>query len=105
MNTGPPGTPLRTRLARFPVFYGWIIVVIATLSSFMSAPGQTFGVSIFVEPMIEELGWTRTKVSALYTLGSLTAASLMLTVGWLLDRFGARTLLILVGVLFGGAAL
>jgi MFS family permease len=26
-------------------------------------------------------------------------------VGWLLDRFGARTLLILVGVLFGGAAL
>ena len=105
MHTGFRSSPRGSRLVRLPFFYGWVIVAIAALLSFMSAPGQTFGISIFVEPMIEELGWTRTTVSGLYTLGSLTAATMMLLVGRLLDRFGARTMLSVVGVMFGGAAL
>ena len=105
VHTGYPASPRRSRLVRLPFFYGWIIVAIATLSGFMSGPGQTFGVSIFVEPMIERLELTRTTVAGLYTLGSLTAATMMLLVGRLLDRFGARTMLFVVGALFGGAAL
>ena len=61
--------------------------------------------SVFVDPIIEEMEWSRTTVSGLYTAGSLTAAASMLLVGRLLDRYGARVLLTVVAVLFGLAAL
>ena len=91
--------------ARLPFFYGWVILPTAALSLFVSGPGQTFAVSVFVDPLIEEFGWSRTTVSGLYTAGSLTAAGAMFGVGWLLDRFGARVMLTVVGVLMGLAAL
>lgn len=72
---------------------------------FISGPGQTYAVSIFVDPIIDELGWSRTTVSGLYTAGSLTAAVAMVLVGRLLDRYGARVMLMAIGVLFGLAAL
>ncbi len=70
---------------------------------FASGPGQTYGVSVFVDPIIEELGWSRTSVSGLYTAGSLTAAAAMFLVGRLLDRHGARATLPVVTLLFGFA--
>jgi sugar phosphate permease len=80
------------------------MLVMASLTAFMSGPGQTYGVSVFVEPMIDTFGWSRTIISGLYTAGSLTAATAMLLVGRLLDRYGARVLLTVVVVLFGLAA-
>ena len=40
---------------------------------FMSGPGQTFVVAIFVDPIIEDTGWSRTTVSAVYSAGSICA--------------------------------
>ena len=71
---------------------------------FISGPGQTFSVSQFVDPLIEEFGWSRTTIAGLYTAGSLTAASSMVGIGWLLDRFGARVVLAGVGIMLGLAA-
>jgi sugar phosphate permease len=71
------------------------------MSMFASGPGQTYTVSLFVNPIIDELGWSRTTVSGLYTAGSLTAATTMFFVGRLLDRYGARVILPVVVVLFG----
>ena len=73
------------------------------MAMFTSGPGQTYAVSLFVNPMIEDLGWSRTTVSGLYTAGSLTAAATMFLVGRLLDRYGARVMLPVVVVLFGFA--
>lgn len=75
------------------------------LVMFISAPGQTYVVSIFVEPMINELGWSRTLFSGLYTGGSLTAALAVPFVGRMLDKFGGRVVLVVVAVLFGFATL
>jgi len=72
---------------------------------FVSGPGQTFSISLFVDPLIDEFGWSRTAISGLYTAGSLTAASSMLGIGWLLDRFGARVVLPGVGLMLGLAAM
>lgn len=71
----------------------------------MSGPGQTYGVSVFVDPIIEDLGLSRTMVAGLYTAGSLTAATTMVIVGRLLDRYGARVMLAVVAILFGFAAI
>ena len=39
----------------FPVFYGWVIMVVGTIGVIMTGPGQTYGVSIFWEHIIKEL--------------------------------------------------
>ena len=62
-------------------------------SLFCSAPGQTYVNSVFLEPMLKELGWSRTIYSATYTMGSLTAAVMMIIVGRVLDKFGYRLVL------------
>ena len=72
---------------------------------FASGPGQTYNLSVFVDPIIEETGWTRTQITGWYAAGSLTAAVLIIGVGRLLDRFGARVVLTVVVVLFGLAAI
>ena len=98
-------SPARPWPARLPIFYGWVILPTAAIALFVSGPGQTFAVSVFVDPLIEEFGWSRTSMSGLYTAGSLTAAGAMFGVGWLLDRFGARVMLTAIGLLMGLAAL
>ena len=75
------------------------------MALFISGPGQTYSVSVFVDPIINDTSWSRTLVSGMYTAGSLTAAALMVLVGRMLDRHGARVLMIVVGILFGFAAL
>jgi MFS family permease len=90
---------------RLPFYYGWIIAGISWLVIFTSAPGQTYVVSVFVEPVIHETGWSRTLVSGLYTAGSLTAALGVLLIGRWLDRYGARVTLAAVVLAFGGAVL
>lgn len=72
---------------------------------FTSGPGQTYAVSLFVNPIIEDLGWSRTTVSGLYTAGSLSAAAGMFFIGRLLDRYGARVMLPIIVLLFGFALL
>ena len=76
-------------IRRLPFFYGWVILAVSGLGMFLSGPGQTYAVSLFVDHIIVDLGWSRTTVSGLYTMGSLTAATGMFLVGRLLDRFGA----------------
>ena len=86
-------------------YYGWVIVAIAGLAHFSSAPGQTYVSSIFLEPMIEDLNWSRTLFSGMYTAGSLTAALFMILVGKALDRIGSRKMLVVLCVLMGFACI
>ena len=86
-------------------YYGWVIVAIAGLAHFSSAPGQTYVSSIFLEPMIEDLNWSRTLFSGMYTAGSLTAALFMILVGKSLDRIGSRKMLVVLCVLMGFACI
>ncbi|HVQ76623.1 MAG TPA: MFS transporter [Candidatus Binatia bacterium] len=86
-------------------YYGWTILGVAILAIFVSSPGQTYVIAVFVNPIEAETGWTRTFISGLYTMGSLTAAAGMLLIGRLMDRFGARVTLTAVGLVFGLAAL
>ena len=105
MHQPDTAAPPQSWTARTPFFYGWTILGVASLGMFISGPGQTYAVSIFVDPIIEETGWSRTSVAGLYALGSGTAAFTMPFVGRLLDKYGARILLTVVGTLFGFAAL
>ena len=81
-------------------FSGWRIVVVAAIALGMTGPGQTVGVSVFIDPMIDALGLSRTQVSSAYLLGTLGGALAMQRVGRLIDTRGTRFAMMVVGILF-----
>jgi MFS family permease len=77
-----------------PVFYGWIMAVIATLGILLSVPGQTMGMAVFAEAFIEVTGLSRTELSLAYMLGTITSAFFLTRAGRWFDVHGARIVLI-----------
>lgn len=82
-------------------FYGWHIVAYSTLALAATGPGQTAAVSVFIDPMIAELGISRSGISTAYLIGTLTGAAAMPWVGRALDRYGVRRTMALIGLVFG----
>lgn len=71
-------------------FYGWRIVLLAALTLGLTAPGQTPGVSVFIDPMMAALDLSRAQISTGYLVGTLAGAATMPWFGRLLDRRGLR---------------
>jgi len=99
--------------ARWPFFYGWMILGTGTLGMLMSVPGQTVGVSVFTDFLIKALGLSRSSLSLAYLVGTVGSALVLSTAGRLYDRRGARAVgvaagaglaLTLVGLSFSPAA-
>src|SRR5690242_3786525 len=88
---------------RLPFYYGWVILFCACCAGFSRQGGAVASLSIFVEPMTREFGWSRTALSGAVSLGGLLAALTAPTLGRLLDRSGAR-LVLCVAVLTTGTA-
>lgn len=76
-------------------------VTAASVAMALTAPGQTAAVSVFVDPIITELGLSRTAVSTAYLAGTLVAALAMPALGSALDRWGPRRLMLGVAAAFG----
>lgn len=73
-----------------PIHYGWVILAAGTLGSFMTLPGQTTGVSVFFDPITQELGISRTWASAAYSVGTLAGILPAPIVGRWIDKRGPR---------------
>ncbi len=84
-------------------FSGWRILAVAVMTSILTGPGQTIGVSVFIDPMVAALGVSRSTVSTAYLIGTLTGASAMPMFGRFVDRRGVRLAQMLVGVAFAAA--
>ncbi len=90
---------MSTRFDRFPVdprrsrvFYGWIVLAGGTMGVVFSAPGQTVGVSVFTDYLIDALDLERSALSLAYLFGTLGSAVVLSWAGRLYDRVGARLL-------------
>lgn len=97
MSRHDPGPPVASKLGRFPFdparlpfFYGWAVLGSATLGVLMSAPGQTVGVSVFTDFLIDALGLSRSLLSLAYCAGTIASALLLSRLGRLYDRYGGR---------------
>lgn len=86
-------------------FYGWHVAGYAAVAAVATAPGQTAGVSAFIDPMIRELGISRSAIATAYLVGTLAGAAAMPFVGRALDRFGPRRTMAVVGAVFGAVLL
>ena len=78
---------------RIPFFYGWLVLVAVCCAGFARQGPAVATLSIFVDPMTQEFGWSRTAISGAVSLGGLLAAFLSPMLGPLLDRHGARVML------------
>jgi len=86
-----------------PKFRGWWILLWATIAAGATAPGQTIGVSSFVDHVIDDLGITRNALSAAYLFGTLLAATFAPWVGRKLDIHGVRRPTLIIAVSFVAA--
>jgi MFS family permease len=92
-------------IAASPVYYGWVVLVAGTLGQLMTTPGQTIGVSVFLDPIITDLRLTRSLVSLLYLLGTLSGSLILPFVGRFIDRRGPRVAVGAIAALFALACL
>jgi len=67
----------------------------------LTAPGQTIGVSVFTDHLIEDLSLSRSQVSTSYLVGTLLGATTLPVVGRWIDRHGVRRMLTVIGLAFG----
>jgi MFS family permease len=82
---------------------GWVVLVASMLGVFMTTPGQTIGVSVFIEYLGADLGLSRAQVLLLYSIGTLIGILPAPYVGRLIDRFGPRNVIGFIAVSLGGA--
>ena len=82
---------------------GWIVVIAAFAGVFATTPGQTVGVSSFVDPIAADLGIARERVLMLYSVGTFLGILTAPPIGWLVDRFGPRGLIVPVVLALGAA--
>jgi MFS transporter, OFA family, oxalate/formate antiporter len=90
---------------RLPFFYGWVILACLCCCGFARQGPAVATLSIFVEPMTSEFGWSRTALSGAVSLGGILAALTSPLIGPLLDRRGARMMLCAAVLLTGLATM
>ncbi|WP_245916148.1 MFS transporter [Aureicoccus marinus] len=76
--------------ARSRLFYGYVVLFIGTLGVWCSIPGQTIGVSVFTDPVMDALGLSRDQFSNAYAIGTILSSLFISKAGRWFDRFGAR---------------
>lgn len=77
-------------MARLGARYGWVVLGAGALGSFMTLPGQTAGVSVFFDPVTDDLGLSRSWASAAYAAGTLAGILPAPAIGRWIDRQGPR---------------
>jgi MFS family permease len=83
--------------------YGWVVVAAGALMGCV-AMGATFSLAVFLQPMSEATGWSRTGVSTAMTIVFITMGIGGFVWGALTDRFGPKVV-VLSGALLLGAGL
>ena len=67
---------------------GWMVLAAGSIGVFMTTPGQTVGVSAFVDHIAVDLGIPREQVVMLYSVGTLLGILPAPLIGRLVDRYG-----------------
>jgi len=91
--------------AKVPFFYGWVILVAATIGILVSAPGQTMGVSTFTDYLIDNIGLSRNQLSTAYMVGTIGSSLILTYAGKMYDKYGARWVGMGVSLMLAGVLL
>ena len=78
---------------RTPFFYGWAVVLAAGSTMFVRNAAATLTIAVFVFPMSEDLGWSRTLIVGAAAAAGVVSMFVSPLAGWILQRYGARALM------------
>ena len=96
---------LVSRLQRIlPFYYGWVVVGASGTAVFARMAPAITTLTVFIYPMSQELGWSRTLIAGAVSAGALSSMALSPAIGWAIDRYGSRPVLV-GGVLVVGASM
>ena len=79
---------------RLPFYYGWVVVVASSTAVFARMAPAITTLTVLIYPMSQQFGWNRTLISGAVSAGALASLILSPVVGWAIDRFGARPVLV-----------
>ncbi|MFN3973933.1 MAG: MFS transporter [Dehalococcoidia bacterium] len=79
---------------RLPFFYGWVVVGVAGSTMFVRNGAASLTLAVFVYPISQELGWSRTLIAGAASLGGILATAASPLAGWAVDRYGPRLVLL-----------
>jgi len=105
MPTPQPHSDRHAWIRGLPFYYGWIVVFLGAFTMFATTPGQSDSFALFMNSFINDLGWSRTFVSSLYSVATVCSGILMFFVGRLVDRFGSRFVAVTSAVVLGAACM
>ena len=83
------------------VYYGYWVLLSTVILHAMGAGEYFYGFSVFYTPMISEYGWSSAVTSGAFSLSRLEGGIEGPIIGWLIQKYGAKKLL-LFGVIFTG---
>jgi nitrate/nitrite transporter NarK len=82
-------------------FYGWLVVGVGFYSNLINTGTGFYMWNVFQEPILAELGWSRTQYSTGLGLNMFTNSFVGLLAGYLVSRLGPRPLMVFGAVLNG----
>ena len=86
-----------------PFYYGWVVVGASGTAVFARMAPNITTLTIFIFPLSQELGWSRTLISGSVSAGALAALVLSPAIGWAIDRYGVRPVLVVSMLVLGTA--
>ena len=82
------------------LFYGWIVVAAAFCVALV-AYGVQYSFGIFLKPLSQDLGLTRTVVSGAVSLFMFSRGALAIFTGWATDKYGPKKIVAIGGLFLG----
>jgi MFS family permease len=81
------------------VYYGWALIGVLGITATVSYGILSYAFGVFIGPMGDELGWSKTQITGAFSLASIVAGLAALPVGRWVDQHGSR------GVMTAGSVL
>lgn len=82
------------------VHYGWVVAA-AAFAMMVASAGMISAFGVFVKPIGESSGWSRSEISAAYALNMLAFGVACFVFGLLADRTSPKWIAVVGGILYG----
>jgi MFS family permease len=86
------------------IFYGWWIVASCAINGVLLGGFITLGFTAFIDPIVNDLHWNYTQISFAASLRGVEVALFTPVVGFMVDRWGPR-ILMMAGTVLSGISL
>lgn len=83
------------------IYYGWVVLGVATLAMIGTLPGRTQGLGLITEPLLRDLNIGRVTFAQINLVATLVGSLFCIGIGRLIDRAGSRVVLTVTALALG----